>query len=38
MREMRAISFVTDLIDAGKLDSNNYKRIAVHWIEAEKRT
>ncbi|TAJ42508.1 MAG: patatin-like phospholipase family protein [Reyranella sp.] len=36
MREMRAISFVTDLIDDGKLDSNNYKRINVHWIEAEK--
>jgi NTE family protein len=36
MREMRAISFVTDLIDAGKLDANNYKRINVHWIEAEK--
>jgi NTE family protein len=36
MREMRAISFVTDLIDDGKLDSNQYKRINVHWIEAEK--
>ena len=36
MREMRAISFVTDLIDDGKLDSDNYKRINVHWIEAEK--
>ncbi len=35
MREMRAISFVTDLIDAGKLDSNQYKRVNVHWIEAE---
>jgi len=37
MREMRAISFVTDLIDEQKLDSNTYKRINVHWIEAEKR-
>ncbi|TAJ96894.1 MAG: patatin-like phospholipase family protein [Reyranella sp.] len=36
MREMRAISFVTDLIDEQKLDSNSYKRINVHWIEAEK--
>lgn len=36
MREMRAISFVTDLIDQGKLDSNQYKRVNVHWIEAEK--
>lgn len=36
MREMRAISFVTDLIDDGKLDCNTYKRINVHWIEAEK--
>ncbi len=35
MREMRAISFVTDLVDQGKLDSNQYKRINVHWIEAE---
>ena len=33
MREMRAISFVTDLIDEGKLASNQYKRINVHWIE-----
>ena len=36
MREMRAIAFVTDLIDDGKLDSNQYKRVNVHWIEAEK--
>jgi NTE family protein len=36
MREMRAISFVTDLIDERKLDSNVYKRVNVHWIEAEK--
>lgn len=37
MREMRAISFVTDLIDAGKLDNQSYKRVNVHWIEAENR-
>lgn len=36
MREMRAISFVTDLIDAGKLGAGEYKRVNVHWIEAEK--
>jgi NTE family protein len=35
MREMRAISFVTDLVDEGKLDAGTYKRINVHWIEAE---
>jgi NTE family protein len=35
MREMRAIAFVTDLIDQGRLDSNQYKRVNVHWIEAE---
>ena len=34
MREMRAVSFVTDLIDQGKLSANQYKRINVHWIEA----
>ena len=36
MREMRAISLITDLIDQGKLDSNQYRRINVHWIEAER--
>jgi NTE family protein len=36
MREMRAIAFVTDLIDQGKLNGNEYKRVHVHWIEAEK--
>jgi NTE family protein len=36
MREMRAIAFVTDLIDQGKLDGNECKRVNVHWIEAEK--
>ncbi len=35
MREMRAVSFVTDLIDQGRLDSEQYKRMNVHWIEAE---
>jgi NTE family protein len=36
MREMRAVAFVTDLIDDGKLDNNLYKRVNVHWIEAER--
>lgn len=35
MREMRAVSFVTDLIDQGRLDNEQYKRMNVHWIEAE---
>ena len=37
MREMRAVAFVTDLIDCGKLDSSQYKRLNVHWIESEAR-
>jgi hypothetical protein len=36
MREMRAIAFVTKLIDDGKIDSSQYKRVNVHWIEAER--
>jgi len=35
MREMRAIAFVTDLIDAGKLDPREYKRMNIHRIEAD---
>lgn len=34
MREMRAIHFVTKLIEQGKLDGNNYKRMNMHMIEA----
>jgi NTE family protein len=37
MREMRAVAFVTDLIDHGKLDARQYKRLNVHWIESEAR-
>jgi NTE family protein len=37
MREMRAVAFVTDLIDRGKLDAGEYKRLNVHWIESEAR-
>ena len=35
MREMRAISFVTDLVDEGKLDAGQYRRMNMHWIDAE---
>jgi NTE family protein len=33
--EMRAIQFVTRLIDSGKLNDPHYKRMFVHMIEAE---
>src|ERR1700732_3787402 len=35
MREMRAIDFVTRLIDEGALDRARYRRIFVHSIDAE---
>jgi len=35
MREMRAIAFVTKLIDQGALDAKDYKRLNIHMIEAE---
>lgn len=35
MREMRAIKFVTSLIDSGALSDKQYKRMLVHMIEAE---
>ncbi|MGI9506710.1 MAG: patatin-like phospholipase family protein [Geminicoccaceae bacterium] len=35
MREMRAIGFVTKLIDEGRLDPDGYKRLNVHTIDAE---
>ncbi len=35
MREMRAIAFVTRLIDQGHLDLDRYKRLNVHTIDAE---
>lgn len=37
MREMRAVAFVTDLIDCGKLDAGQYKRMSIHWIESKAR-
>jgi NTE family protein len=35
MREMRAIAFVTRLIDDGKLAGDHYKRMKIHAIEAD---
>jgi NTE family protein len=35
MREMRAISFVTHLIDEGKVQANGMKRMLIHSISAE---
>jgi NTE family protein len=35
MREMRAISFVTRLIETGALQDNKMKRVLVHAIEAD---
>ncbi len=35
LRELRAVDFVTRLIDAGKLDSAEYTRVFMHLIEAE---
>jgi len=35
MREMRAVSFVTHLLDEGHLDERKYRRMHVHWIDAE---
>jgi NTE family protein len=35
MREMRAVKFVTDLIDRGELDPARYTRIFIHTIDAE---
>lgn len=35
MREMRAIHFVTSLIESGELDSKRYKLTHIHTIDAE---
>jgi NTE family protein len=35
MREMRAIAFVSRLIDDGKLDRREYKRMNIHVVEAD---
>ncbi|HEX6142672.1 MAG TPA: patatin-like phospholipase family protein [Geminicoccaceae bacterium] len=35
MREMRAVHFVTRLIDEGRLERGHYKRMLIHMIEAD---
>lgn len=35
MREMRAIKFVSDLIDRGELDDKRHTRLFIHTIDAE---
>ena len=35
MREMRAVHFVTKLIESGKLNPEEYRRMNVHMIEAD---
>jgi NTE family protein len=35
MREMRAIDFITRLIDKGELDPARYRRMLIHSIDAE---
>ncbi len=35
VREMRAIQFISDLIDSGQLDSKKHKRLHMHVIEDE---
>jgi len=35
MREMRAISFVGELVEQEKLDPKRYKRMLIHWIDSE---
>jgi NTE family protein len=35
MREMRAVAFVTKLIDEGKLNQNDAKRLLIHSISAD---
>lgn len=35
MREMRAIQFVSDLLDRGELDGEKYSRVNIHTIDAE---
>jgi NTE family protein len=36
MREMRAIKFVSDLIDRGELDPAKHMRVFIHTIDAER--
>jgi NTE family protein len=37
LRELRAVGFVTRLIDAGKLSANTYKRVLMHRISGGKK-
>ena len=37
LHELRAIDFVTRLLDAGKLDEGEYKRIHIHIVQSRKR-
>jgi NTE family protein len=36
MREMRAVAFVTKLIDDHELDEKKYSRMCMHWIGNER--
>jgi NTE family protein len=35
MREMRAVAFVTKLIDGHELDEKKYKRMLIHWLGSD---
>jgi NTE family protein len=35
MREMRAVHFVSRLIESGQLESTDYKRMLIHMVEAD---
>jgi NTE family protein len=37
LHELRAIDFVTRLLDSGKLDIDHYSRVNIHMIESRKR-
>jgi hypothetical protein len=37
LHELRAIDFVTRLLDAGKLEEGEYKRVHLHVIQSRKR-
>jgi NTE family protein len=36
LRELRAVDFVTRLLDEGKIDSDQYRRMNIHMIEARR--
>lgn len=35
MREMRAVAFVTGLIDKSELDAQKYSRMLIHWVGSD---